>query len=111
MSVEAELRAIVRDEVRAIVREELRSVIGGRSNSEAAGAAEFMSVAEAAKLIGISAGTIRTWIKDGRLVALHAGRKIRLRRTDVVGALDRGQPGRARSTEAQVLQILSGGRG
>lgn len=74
------LRALVRD----IVRDELSRE---KSPQDPIG---HLSTRAAAKHAGVAMGTIRRWIRDGKLQELRAGRHLRVRRADV-DALLRGE--------------------
>jgi excisionase family DNA binding protein len=43
---------------------------------------EFMTVAEIAAILKLNQQTIRNWIDQGTLPALHIGRRVRVRRAD-----------------------------
>lgn len=73
-SLDEMLRAIVRD----IVREELARAKPGHPDVNA-----HLSTRAAAKHAGVAMGTIRRWIRDGKLRELRAGRHLRVRRVDV----------------------------
>lgn len=81
------LRELVREEVATAVRAALADA---RQD-------EYLSTSAAARLASVAQGTVRRWIREGRLEALGAGREIRLRRTDVE-ALMRGGRGYGRRT-------------
>ena len=44
---------------------------------------EFLTVAEVAELLKLNQQTVRNWIDQGYLPALHVGRRVRIRRTDL----------------------------
>jgi excisionase family DNA binding protein len=46
---------------------------------------EFLSVEQAAALLTVSPWTIRSWLTSHRLRRYHAGRRVVLRREDVLG--------------------------
>lgn len=78
---------LVRVEVDARVRAAL---------AERPAAAELLSTAEAAQYAKVSPRSIRRWLDQGKLRALHAGRELRIRRADL-DQLMRG--GRRRTVE------------
>jgi excisionase family DNA binding protein len=78
---------LVRVEVDARVRAAL---------AERPAAAELLSTAEAARYAKVSPRSIRRWLDQGKLRALHAGRELRIRRADL-DQLMRG--GRRREVE------------
>jgi excisionase family DNA binding protein len=41
-----------------------------------------MTVAEVASILKLNQQTVRNWITEGRLPALHVGRRVRVRRAD-----------------------------
>jgi excisionase family DNA binding protein len=65
---------LVRVEVDARVRAAL---------AERPAAAELLSTAEAAQYAKVSPRSIRRWLDQGKLRALHAGRELRIRRADL----------------------------
>jgi excisionase family DNA binding protein len=65
---------LVRVEVDARVRAAL---------AERPAAAELLSTAEAARYAKVSPRSIRRWLDQGKLRALHAGRELRIRRADL----------------------------
>jgi len=69
------LRAIVRD----VVREELARVRPAAGSDSTA----HLSTRDAAQHAGVAMGTIRRWIRDGKLRELRAGRHLRVRRVDI----------------------------
>lgn len=75
--LQATVRVAVREEVTNAVREALKAV-----KPETAG--EYLSVADAARVAGVSTKTVRAWIKDRRMQPHHAGRELRVLREDLV---------------------------
>ena len=51
-----------------------------------AGAAQWLGTSEAARALGVSTATVRSWIRSGRLPATRIGRKWMIARADVDGA-------------------------
>ena len=43
---------------------------------------EFLTVAEVAATLKLNQQTFRNWIDNGKLPALHVGRRVRVRRSD-----------------------------
>lgn len=43
---------------------------------------DFLTVTEIAETLKLNAQTVRNWIDEGRLPALHIGRSVRIRRED-----------------------------
>ncbi len=60
------------DEVRAVVREEIERALRGAAENEA------VSVAEAARRLGLSSRTVQRRIKDGTLPVVRVGSAVRI---------------------------------
>jgi len=78
------------------IRDAVREELGRDANSrpEAAAEQEFLVTSAAAKITGVSPGTIRDWIKAGRLPAEKAAGsgRYRIRRSDLVARLGEADP-------------------
>ena len=55
---------------------------------------EFMTVAEIAAILKLNQQTIRNWIDQGKLPALHIGRRVRVRRADFDALIEAGTAAR-----------------
>jgi excisionase family DNA binding protein len=66
---------------------------------------EFLTVAEVAELLKLNQQTVRNWIDRGYLPALHVGRRVRIRRSDLEQLLEesRIQPPAESSCAAQAF--------
>ncbi len=82
----SELEAELRELVRRIVREEVGPLL-----ADAARVDEFLSTRAAARFADVATGTIRRWIREGRLVGHRAGRVVRVRRADLESLLREGR--------------------
>lgn len=71
---ERALRAVIADVVRRVLREERAPPPAG---------AEYLSVADAARVAAVTPQTIRAWMTAGRLRRYRAGRELRVRRTEL----------------------------
>jgi excisionase family DNA binding protein len=60
---------------------------------------EFLTVAEIAEILKINQQTVRNWIDQGMLPALHVGRRVRVRRADFDVFLEDGYSGRRHAAE------------
>lgn len=85
------VREVVRDEVRAALRQvpdrsERRNVA---TASDAGGG--YVSLARAAAFADVAPGTLRRWIRSGRLRARRAGRVYRLSLADLEAMLAHGR--------------------
>lgn len=81
-----ELVAGLRVLVRAIARQEVALALADARDSD-----EYLSTAGAAALAGVAPGTIRRWIKEGRLTGHRAGRVLRVRRCELMALLESDQ--------------------
>jgi excisionase family DNA binding protein len=96
--VTGQLEAALREILRDVVRDELRTALAAEARPRQAGptapASEdaYLSVANAAQLADLAPNTIRTWIRDGRLVAHRAGRVLRVRRSELTSFLSVAPP-------------------
>jgi excisionase family DNA binding protein len=83
--VDESLRQLVRDTVREVLREELPLHANARRNAAPLVSAEdgFLSVTKAAQLADVAPGTIRAWIRAGRLTEQRAGRVLRVSRREL----------------------------
>ena len=93
------LRAIVRD----IVREEMAVARPATSD-----ATSHLSTRAAAIHAGVAMGTIRRWIRDGKLREHRAGRHLRVRRTDLEALLAGHHVGPDASPEELAQQAFGG---
>ncbi len=67
----------LREMLRALIREELAKLQ----------APDLLTTAEAAAFAKLTAETLREWIADGKLRAVRAGKRYRIRRADLEAAL------------------------
>jgi excisionase family DNA binding protein len=85
MSIDIALRELVREVVREEIRAALREL---PATPRAAQAEEFLSVLDAAAILGVHPSTLRGWISSGRVKSFKAGRHHRLRRDDLQAFMD-----------------------
>jgi excisionase family DNA binding protein len=78
MTFDAALRAMIVE----VVREELAQA--------AARPDEYLSTSEAAGAAKVAPGTVRRWVREGRLPPHHAGRLMRVNRADLERMLTKG---------------------
>jgi excisionase family DNA binding protein len=90
---------VLSDWIRQIVRDELRRAQGDQDRAPA-----FLTTREAGGLARVAPGTIRRWIRAGKLVAVSAGREVRVRRTDLEALMTGNRGSRERSPEAQAMR-------
>lgn len=98
MSLESDLRDLIReatklalrDELPAIIREHLRPFLARQEATTDRG--EALSTHAAAEYAGVSPATIREWVSAGRLRAQRAGRVLKVRKSDLDAFLARSAP-------------------
>jgi excisionase family DNA binding protein len=77
------VRQLLRGVVRDAVREELAPLLQ-RNAAPMVGADDgYLSVTKAARIADVAPGTIRAWIRAGRLTAQRAGRVLRISRREL----------------------------
>jgi excisionase family DNA binding protein len=91
---------LVRVEVDARVRAAL---------AERPAVAELLSTAEAARYAKISPRSIRRWLGQGKLRALHAGRELRIRRADLDQLMRGGGRRKIELSPEALARELAGG--
>ena len=84
-TLEAAIRAMVREEVRAAVAEVLTRNAPARAAEEGG----YLSIAGAARFASVAPGTLRRWIRTGRLPVRRAGRVYRIARAELEAFLER----------------------
>jgi excisionase family DNA binding protein len=97
--VDASFRQLVRETVREVVREEL-APLTRRNVGLSAPDDGYLSVAKAARVADVAPGTIRAWIRAGRLTAQRAGRVLRVSRRELAQFMA-GTPTGSLGAEAQ----------
>jgi excisionase family DNA binding protein len=93
----------LRELVREVVREELARVRG-----EPATSGEYLSTGAAAQIAGVHPGTIRRWIREGRLAEHRAGRVVRVLRSELEQLMRSGHHNGPRDlTDAEIDAMAS----
>ena len=87
----ASLDAAFRELIRDVVRDELRAALADHRGTPllAASSDPYLSLANAARLADVAPGTVRAWIRAGRLPAKRAGRVFRIARSELEAFLVR----------------------
>lgn len=104
------VRAAVRDEVERAVaplHEELRLLREAGGGEPAV--PQFVDADRAGEIAGVTADTIRHWVKEGRLTSFRAGRLLRIRVDELVRYLGRGDQEAATNVidlESRAREIL-----
>lgn len=80
-AIRAAVRDVVREELRMVLREEIARIHRPATASGVDGG--YLSVPEAAALIRVHPATIRGWIREGRLPQHRAGRHYRVKRMEL----------------------------
>jgi excisionase family DNA binding protein len=71
---------------------------------------EFLTVAEIAGILKLNQQTVRNWIDQGTLPALHVGRRVRIRRSDFEALLERGRTVRPAEPEQSAAEAFWDGK-
>ncbi len=80
---------LIRAEVEAVVRHELDAAqVGGAHGA----AGDLMTPTEAARVAGVTAETVRRWVRRGRLADHGVGRGVRVRRAELRALNDPAPP-------------------
>jgi excisionase family DNA binding protein len=74
---ERALRDLIAAEVRKVVREEIARGSGATAGDD------YLAVKDAARIASVATDTIRDWIKNGSLGRYHAGRVLRVKRSEL----------------------------
>lgn len=82
MTGDTTLDEVMRRIVRDVVRAEL-TALGRADHPQRNGSDAYLSVARAARVADVAPGTIRAWIRHGRLTGKRAGRVLRVSRTEL----------------------------
>jgi excisionase family DNA binding protein len=86
---EGRFRELVESAVRKVLREERARAARAPDEDDV-----FLSIAEAARLASVAGGTIRAWVKAGKLHRYGAGeRVVRVRRSELLAFLERAGNG------------------
>lgn len=93
-----DLESSLREIVRAVVLEELSRV-------STPAVVEYLSTNAAASYADVAAGTIRRWVREGKLYEHRAGRRVRVRRADLDRLLK--SPKRAPSADAGIDDLVA----
>ncbi len=95
------IREAVREEVSALLH---RSPANGAPTKHPGG---YLSVAEAARLVGVHEATIRAWIKSGELPGHHAGRHHRVKRDELERFLSRRKESGPLDLDARAAELAA----
>ena len=98
------VRDVVREEVRAAL-EERAADAPRRNGSQAVTDGGYLSIARAAVFADVAPGTLRRWIRSGRLPVRRAGRVYRIARAELEDFLTR--EGRSADVAARARAIVN----
>jgi excisionase family DNA binding protein len=102
MTVEEEIREVVRTELRAGLAE-LRHLLEQRPAGD-----RYLSVANAAAHAEVHPDTIRAWLKAGQLPTHHAGRELRVKLSELEAFMAGSRTnGERPSVEEEAAQALA----
>jgi excisionase family DNA binding protein len=105
-TIRAILRDVVREEVRAALSERAADAIRRNGSAEAMHADGYLSIAHAAAFADVAPGTLRRWIRSGRLPVRRAGRVYRIARAELEDFLQR--QGRSADVVARARVFVDG---
>ncbi len=107
MSPASSLDDALREVVRQVVREEIRAALdedaGRMVPRNALGEDGYLSIAAAAAHASVAPGTLRRWIRSGRLPVHRAGRVYRIGRGELEDFLSRRGPSAAVVAQARTF--------
>ena len=86
-----------------VIRDEVRRAVATATMPD-----EYLSTVAAARVADVAPGTIRRWIKDGRLTRHKAGRVIRVSRHELERMLRDGDPSNDELTPEQLADKAYG---
>lgn len=102
-------RTLLRDELRPL-QDRIDAIAGALAASTPDGDA-LVPVKVAARIANVSQGTVRNWLRDGRLRRFGTGRLLRVRRSDVFALLrNENAVAAPESAEDQAARILGRSR-
>jgi excisionase family DNA binding protein len=107
------LRAAIRAELDALFEEKLKPLLEDRPNVAAPTVRGplYVSTTDAAKIVGVTVGTIQAWVRQDRLRGYRAGRLLRIKVEDLHAFMTRAPAGEVVDLEAVAQRImLAGGR-
>lgn len=90
------LEAALRETIRALVREELRIALADQKPDD-----EFLTTGQASRLAKVSVGSVRRWIRLGKLARHRVGRTLRINRAELERFLRHPGPDRELTPEEQ----------
>lgn len=93
-----DLESQLRTMIRSIVREEIDAIKREHASDE------YLSTARAGELADVAEGTIRRWIREGRLPGRKAGRCLRVLKSDLEQLLRSGATANDDETPEQIAR-------
>lgn len=108
------IRAVIRAELNDFFEEKLKPLLEARQQAQATKVlhegALYVSTTQAAKMVGVSVGTIQAWVRSNRLPAHKAGRLLRIKVEDLEAFMTRAVRGEVIDLDAAARRIMLGGR-
>jgi excisionase family DNA binding protein len=105
-TLRAIIRDVVREEIRAALSERAVDMVRRNGAPEAPHGDGYFSIARAAAFADVAPGTLRRWIRSGRLPVRRAGRVYRIARAELEDFLQR--QGRSANVTARARAFING---
>lgn len=106
---EPSLETMIRKLVVECVRDAVRTEVAIFSRDSIRNADDYLSVSKAARVADVAPGTIRAWIRAGRLCGRRAGRVWRVGRSELEQFLAGGATSdEKRAASARAVELRSG---
>lgn len=102
MSIEDRIAQVVREVLAPLRTEIVEQVVAALRTQAAPPEAEWLSTADVARELQVTPGTVREWVKTGRLRAAPGTRYLRIHRADLRAFLS-GGGGEADSSKVEQL--------
>lgn len=103
LSAASDAMASLASAIRQLVQAEVAAQVAA-ALAERPAVAELMSTGEAAQYAKVTPRSIRRWLDQGKLQALHAGRELRIRRADLDELMRGGRRRKAALTPEQLAE-------
>jgi excisionase family DNA binding protein len=106
------LRTAIRAELNTLFDEKIRPLLEARSTNTTPvrnDAPLYVSPAQAAKMVAVTAGTIQAWVRTKQLRGYKAGRLLRIKVEDLHEFMKSATVGEVIDLDAAASRIMSGG--
>ncbi len=105
------LRGAIRAELNTLFEEKIRPLLEAPSPKTAPARIDaplYVSPAEAAKMVGVTAGTVQAWVRTKQLRGYKAGRLLRIKVEDLHEFMNRSVAGEVIDLDAAARRIMLG---